>query len=80
MFVERLREAEGELTEARAAEDWVTLKSIAHTLKGSGSSFGYPQITEAALATEKVLLANAHSEIDPPLQQLLDTIHTIIDT
>jgi len=48
LFINRAEELSETLSRAVAAEDWKLVQETAHTLKGSGSSFGFPELTEMA--------------------------------
>jgi signal transduction histidine kinase/AmiR/NasT family two-component response regulator len=45
LFVERTRQQRELILDALNAEDWKEVRVIAHTVKGSGATFGYPEIT-----------------------------------
>jgi hypothetical protein len=46
LFRERSAVLRGELMDAYQKGDWETVGYTAHTIKGSGTSFGFPQLTE----------------------------------
>ncbi|MBT3892646.1 MAG: response regulator [Gammaproteobacteria bacterium] len=48
MFMRELGRFRLELIEAMTKRDWLEVDNIAHSIKGSGSSFGYPVLTEKA--------------------------------
>lgn len=60
-FVAELPAAVRELNEFLAAGNLSELRRAAHTLKGSGGGYGFPQITDAARELEQSILRN-----DPP--------------
>lgn len=45
VFYDRIHELKIELSTMLAHEDWEHIRDIAHTLKGSGGSYGYPEIS-----------------------------------
>ena len=45
LFIDRTRLQRGLIMEALEGEDWGEVRAIAHTVKGSGATFGYPEIT-----------------------------------
>jgi len=57
-FIDRLHEQNSELEKAVADQDWQTVSTIAHWLKGSGGSVGFHGFTDLAADLE----ASAHSE------------------
>ena len=48
LFFNRTRELEKEFKGALEGENWIRAKEIAHTIKGSGTTFGYPSLTHLA--------------------------------
>jgi len=52
MFVNDLPERARRLREAVAAEDFETLRCLAHQLKGAGGGYGFGAITDAAREVE----------------------------
>ena len=46
LFVERSAVHLERLKEALEKEDWASVRSAAHTVKGSGSTFGHPELTQ----------------------------------
>ncbi len=46
LFVERITEHRAELVESMSTQDWERARFAAHTVKGSGASFGYPELTQ----------------------------------
>jgi CheY-like chemotaxis protein len=56
-FEERLKASLAELGAAIAAADHAGGRSIAHMLKGSAGSFGYPRVTALAAELEQALMA-----------------------
>jgi HPt (histidine-containing phosphotransfer) domain-containing protein len=56
-FEERLKASLAELGAAIAAADHAGGRSIAHMLKGSAGSFGYPRVTALAAELEQALTA-----------------------
>jgi signal transduction histidine kinase/CheY-like chemotaxis protein/HPt (histidine-containing phosphotransfer) domain-containing protein len=51
-FLGNLPTAQQELGEAFEQSDWSQIGAIAHSIKGSAGSFGYPQLTEYAATLE----------------------------
>ncbi len=46
IFIERVHELKLTLSAALTIEDWNEVRDIAHVMKGSGTSFGYPELTQ----------------------------------
>jgi HPt (histidine-containing phosphotransfer) domain-containing protein len=57
-FIERFAEKLSEMHAALASSNYVELKSLAHWLKGSGGSAGFPVLSAAASRLEKALAEN----------------------
>lgn len=51
-FLGNLPNAQQQLSEAFVLSDWSQIGAIAHSIKGSAGSFGYPQLTEYAATLE----------------------------
>ncbi|MFO1023101.1 MAG: Hpt domain-containing protein [Planctomycetales bacterium] len=52
MFVEGIGEKKTSLLDASRGGDFESIRKVAHQLKGSGGGYGFPGITEHALALE----------------------------
>ncbi|MEM7395834.1 MAG: Hpt domain-containing protein [Verrucomicrobiota bacterium] len=69
---ERIEALEGPISACRegggSEEAEKTIRQIAHSLRGSGATYGFPQITEAAAAVE-----------DAPEADLVGLADTLID-
>ncbi len=48
IFMEGVIESRSQLSAACSRAEWENVKSVAHMIKGSGASFGFPVLTEAA--------------------------------
>ena len=59
--------------ETGAAEAWTEVRRLAHSLRGSGGTYGFPEVTEAARLLEDA------SEADRPrqLDHLLDVLRQV---
>lgn len=80
MFIEHQHMALDELRQALANSDFLTIRTIGHNLKGSGSSYGFEFITDVGRCLEEAgklcncseiafnidLLANFLSTLEPP--------------
>jgi two-component system cell cycle response regulator len=69
--IEALKAARRELDSGSEALD--SVRRIAHTLRGSGATYGFPEITEAAAALEDA----PDGEFPPKLERLLDTMREV---
>jgi HPt (histidine-containing phosphotransfer) domain-containing protein len=58
---------------AGAAEAWTEVRRLAHSLRGSGGTYGFPEVTEAARLLEDA------PESDRPrqLEQLLEVLRKV---
>jgi HPt (histidine-containing phosphotransfer) domain-containing protein len=61
MFVSELPSRLEAIERAWSAGDGQGLRRMAHQLKGAGSGYGYPMVSEAAAAVEAALLACGES-------------------
>ncbi|MBT3197170.1 MAG: response regulator, partial [Gammaproteobacteria bacterium] len=55
LFINRLHDSVATMTESRNQQQWSSLQSEIHMLKGSGETFGFPQITQRARKIESAL-------------------------
>lgn len=74
-FVESLPVRLNEIRAAYEQQDFATLKTLAHRLKGSGGSFGYPQITQVAAEMERAFKQQQTAEIDHWMAQLRELLN-----
>ncbi len=66
--------AEQELQQAWEAGEWDQVRSIAHAVKGMGSSYGQPEMTRIAAALQDGAPSGDREVIDPLYQQLVDLL------
>ena len=59
--------------DADPAGSLATIRRLAHSLRGSGTTFGYPQITEAAVALEDA----EPEEVPALLRDLIRTMKSV---
>jgi CheY-like chemotaxis protein/HPt (histidine-containing phosphotransfer) domain-containing protein len=69
-FVTRLPQLTTSISAAFQQNDWHEFKSEVHKLKGMGSGFGYPQLTELAARLERLFANNNHAAIEANLVEL----------
>ena len=72
LFVQGLPDYLARLQQANASEDLPALQDLAHQLKGSAASFGFPQITEHAKVLEKALKTKLNYK--PLLVNLIESL------
>lgn len=68
------------MKEALAAQDFDTVRHVAHGMKGAGGSYGFARITELATAVEQAAKMHDSSTIEhnlPVLSSYLDRIKVI---
>lgn len=69
-FVERLPSQLADISRALDEQIWPILKQEVHDLKGLGSSFGFPIISEIASHIEDKLKKQLYDDISPLLEEL----------
>jgi signal transduction histidine kinase/HPt (histidine-containing phosphotransfer) domain-containing protein len=69
-----LPEAMSRVSDAVARQDYDTLASLAHTLKGSGGTFGYPDVTEIAKRLESAGKQRDDAQIRAVLAELTEAV------
>jgi HPt (histidine-containing phosphotransfer) domain-containing protein len=69
-FVASLPETVAQLRAARLTNDDATLAAISHTLKGSGGTLGFPELSEAAERLELAVVGHRDDRIQSELEQL----------
>jgi len=66
------------LTNAHRDNDWETLESASHKLKGLAGSFGFPEVTENAQQINELVRQKKYSEINEAIAQLLKQCEKIL--
>lgn len=74
VFQSMLSSLVGELKQVQQQEDWVRTREIVHAIKGSGGSFGHPEISQAAKAVELAFDNDQQNDLQIALEQLHDLI------
>ena len=67
-----------EFKEPVESQDYVTLKSVAHRLKGAGGNFGYMQLTEICKSMEQAIKDNDVDQVNALYKNLTDTRDKIL--
>lgn len=75
LFVERTAESCGALQQALEKEAWEEVARLAHMVKGTGGSFGYPELT--ALGSR--VCDSLREEQKPPSEQLHAEVRQLIE-
>jgi signal transduction histidine kinase/DNA-binding response OmpR family regulator len=70
-FISSLATHVKSIRQCQKNSDWETIKSILHQLKGMGTSFGFPKITELSVSIERNLRENNLKQSINELSQLL---------
>jgi signal transduction histidine kinase/ActR/RegA family two-component response regulator/HPt (histidine-containing phosphotransfer) domain-containing protein len=77
-FVARLPARVNSLLTLSASQDMEELRRLVHQLKGAGSGYGFPNITEAARKTESLIKATAECQaVQGAVNELIDLIRGI---
>ncbi|MEW5757659.1 MAG: response regulator [Pseudomonadota bacterium] len=69
-FAAHLPETISELREAQTTQDWATLASLFHQLKGLGGNYGYPQLTDVARAAETQTLEKNLNGVGKAIEEM----------
>lgn len=69
-FIDRLQEQIQIMDEAYQHNDWTTMADIAHWLKGSGGSVGFPGFTEIAASLETSARAEAADDVGEGIEMV----------
>jgi len=77
-FIEKLPNMQAKLMTALDEQDWDSLRSVSHDLKGLGGNFGFPELTEIAGKVSDTLRQFEYTAASDDIQKLLDTISQIL--
>ena len=69
-FVELLPGITAEITQSAHSQDWATLQSVSHRLKGSGGSYGFNELTEIAKKINDDIRQSVYQDINGYVSQL----------
>jgi len=69
-FMDNRRNDIATMEKALAENDFETIKSLAHGLKGSGAGYGFDEITRIGVTVEQAAKAKNHQEIEKCLECL----------
>ena len=76
-FADSLPGYMNDIKAAHILTDWPEMRRLVHDLKGMGTGFGYPLVTDLAEQLELVLIEQRYSDIDSALEQLADVFARI---
>jgi signal transduction histidine kinase/FixJ family two-component response regulator len=76
-FVAGLPDYVREIASGLEREDWESVGSLSHQLKGMGGSFGFPEITAVASQLQQQLRDGSHDQASLTTRELLDLLHAI---
>ncbi len=74
LFQERSALMKTQLSEGLAKKDWVSVRAAAHTIKGSGTTFGYPELTKLGIAVCNEIDQGEESKIISRVEALIEAI------
>jgi HPt (histidine-containing phosphotransfer) domain-containing protein len=77
-FFEHLNKASSELEVGLKSEDWPTIGQIAHRLKGSAGSFGYPGLADISMKLEKHVQSANHVGAAMAVQEIVAMKESIV--
>jgi signal transduction histidine kinase/HPt (histidine-containing phosphotransfer) domain-containing protein len=72
LFTERTQLLRGELISALESENWDEVRAIAHTVKGSGTTFGFPELTRLGKEVCDTVDHNVEDGLHQLTKQLID--------
>jgi signal transduction histidine kinase/DNA-binding response OmpR family regulator len=75
-FKEELPQRISAIQEAAKTKNWVELKSLVHKLKGLGTSFGYPDLSDISAKIQTDLAHETYDNITSLIDQLLSSYHS----
>jgi len=78
-FVKMLPDIVDQISSAAEEQDWETLQIVSHRLKGSGGSYGFPQLTELAKKINDATKAAYFDHIDKSVAELNALTQGILD-
>ncbi|MBT3308955.1 MAG: response regulator [Gammaproteobacteria bacterium] len=77
LFIERSRVLHQEMMAAFEVSSWAEVRSAAHTIKGSGTTFGYPDLTRMGAEVCITIDADNHAEAATAVEQLHQVLQQI---
>ena len=77
-FLENRRKDLDKIQAAVAANDFETLKSIGHTLKGVGGGYGFHYLSELGKEIETAAKNNSADDVTHAAQKMLEHLDNIV--
>ncbi|MCH7719676.1 MAG: Hpt domain-containing protein [Planctomycetes bacterium] len=77
-FVEQLPQRIRQFEETLEANDWERFRSYAHQLKGAGSGYGFPMLTELGKQMEQAAIGAQLEECNRTLEELKSIIARVV--
>ena len=77
LFVDRTHLQRGLIEQALSEEDWGEVRAIAHTVKGSGATFGFPEITRLGKEICDALDNGEQNPVPALVQELMQAMAEI---
>ena len=74
IFVESSRNNHEKLSKAFAEQQWEAVRAVAHSVKGSAASFGYPQLSALAEQVQFAVDEERMEQAEEATQQLADAL------
>ncbi len=78
IFVERTTEHRNLLQQAFDDQDWEQVRFVSHTIKGSGTSFGYPELTRLGKVVNDAIERHDETGIREQVTQLIAALNKIL--
>jgi CheY-like chemotaxis protein len=72
MYLENRRDDIARMTTASERGDWATIESLAHKIKGSGASYGFPQMSDIGRELEAAARGAKAAEVRDGIRRLKD--------
>ncbi len=78
LFAERIGALLRQLKEAHAEREWEDVRTIAHTVKGTGATFGYPDLTRLGQEVMQLVDQELHVSLPQRVEQLIRIMEQIV--
>jgi len=78
-YLKSLAAKMAEFATASSARDYVTVARMGHQLKGSGQSYGLPQISALGIKMEEVAEFRRAALLEPLLAEFMTLMNTLVD-
>ena len=71
IFIKSTRQRKAAMAEALSTQEWQQIREIAHAIKGSATSFGYPQLSKIAESIQLMIDDEKLDEVPALAEELL---------